>query len=435
MLLLVLNGSPATGLAALLPCAAGLASAAAGVLYFRSRFSAGSSEDARSSRESGAVGSNALPEAGSVTTLMTGLVRTLSECPAEIRRVIDYPLINEILAAKNGEELARLLDDAHRRLLRADEIIARVSQHIVTDCLVYLPLAESVIRAVPAKTEEAAFAVLERFTVVHEASSRAAQSARQLCAELENPDGDKSVQRTAENSRRAVKSEREVIGELNQCTRENREHLQAMGREIESGLELLKNITDITERSKLIAFNMSIEAARIGEKGRGFKVIITELHKLNDRTFEFSREVAELLARFRDYNALLVNNMQEKADKVISQVEKGMHAAEAAVESLITASSHTEDFTREIARMSESINHDMDGVLESLQFQDITRQMIEGAEMILGELRKNIGACLESTEVPVDEKHKIERFAAIRSRLAAGAKTKGEKNALLEVQL
>jgi chemotaxis regulatin CheY-phosphate phosphatase CheZ len=434
MLLLFLKGSSASGLSVLLPCA-GIASAAAGVLYVRSCLSARHERRNLYSRDAVLDGKNNVPEPGSVTTLMSGLVRTLSECPAEIRRVIDYPLINEILAAKNGEELARLLEIAHRRLLKADEIITRLSQHVVTDCLIYLPLAESVIRAVPSKTEEAAFAVLERFSVVHEASSRAAQSARKLCDELENPAGEKSVQRTAENSRRAVKSEREVIGELNQCTRENREHLQAMGREIESGLDLLKNITDITERSKLIAFNMSIEAARIGEKGRGFKVIIAELHKLNDRTFEFSRQVSELLARFRDYNALLVNNMEEKADKVIKQVEKGMDAAEAAVESLITASSHTEDFTREIAGMSESINRDMDGVLESLQFQDITRQMIEGAEMILGELRKNVAACLESTDVPVDEKTKMERFAATRSRLAASAKTKGEKNALMEVQL
>lgn len=373
--------------------------------------------------------------AQTVPSLLTALSGLLSASSDEIRQLADHPLVSELLRASSAEDLGRIIDGVRRHFSKADSAVSMLSDRVLTDSLILLPLAVAVIKAVPVKTEEAAFTVIEKFMVVRDASSRAAASARTLRAELEDTRSEKSINFTADNSRKAVREERAVIRALSQCTKENREHLQAMSREIEGGLDLLKNITEITERSKLIAFNMSIEAARMGEKGRGFKVIIIELHKLNERTFEFSHRVADLLARFRDYNTLLVNNMEEKAGDVITRVEKGMDAAEASVESLIVASSRTESFTREIARISESIDHDLDGVLESLQFQDITRQMIEGAQAILSQLKKSLDECIRSDDVRIDMQNMQERFARVKGKLIAEAKTKGEKNALMEVQL
>jgi methyl-accepting chemotaxis protein len=305
---------------------------------------------------------------------------------------------------------------------------------VLTDSLILLPLADAIIKAVPEKTEEAAMTVLEKFMVVREASSNAAISARTLREQLEE-NNEQSLAYAADLSRSAVRKERDVIKELSAGTKENRMELQRMSDEIASGLDLLKNIEEITERSKLIAFNMSIEAARIGEKGLGFKVIIVELHKLNDQTFEFSKKVAELLNKFHDHTTRLVNGMEAKSVAVVREVESGMEAAESAVEKLIDASARTEEFTKQIAIMSESIDRDLDGVLESMQFQDITRQMIEGSMAILEDLQKTLDDCLARNEIYIDEKRKQDRFTTIKNRLVSNAKTKGEKDALMEVQV
>ena len=375
------------------------------------------------------------PASAHVPTLMSGLYKTLSECPEETRKIIDYPLINEILSAQSPTELADRVELAHGRLVKAEKTLASVRDRAILDCLIYLPLINAVARAVPAKTEEAAFTVMERFSVVREAASRAASSAHAIRIELEDTESDRSIGKIAERSRKAVADERESIRSLSQCIKENREQLAAMSREIESGLDLLKGIADITERSKLIAFNMSIEAARIGEKGLGFKVIITELHKLNDRTNDFSKRVATLLSRFRDYNAILVENMEEKSGAVIAKVELEMEAASGAVDSLIGATDRSQGLAKEIALMSESIDRDLDGVLESLQFQDITRQMIEGSLAVLGELQRNVEDCIAECGIEIDGMAKIDRFSVLRNRLMNDAKTKGEKNALMEVKL
>jgi hypothetical protein len=385
---------------------------------------------------SGVTGSAIGPHSSAhVPALMSGLYTTLSECPEEIRKVIEYPLINEILSAQSPTELADRVELAHGRLVKAEKTLASVRDRALLDCLIYLPLINAVARAVPAKTEEAAFAVMEKFSVVREASGRAASSARSIRAELEDTESERSIKKTADRSRKAVADEKESIRSLSQCIKENREQLAAMSREIEAGLDLLKGIADITERSKLIAFNMSIEAARIGEKGLGFKVIIAELHKLNDRTNEFSKRVSTLLSRFKNYTAILVENMEEKAGTVVAKVELEMEAASGAVDSLIGATDRSQGLAKEIALMSESIDRDLDGVLESLQFQDITRQMIEGSLAVLRELQRNVESCIAESGIEIDGMAKIDRFSVLRNRLMNDAKTKGEKNALMEVTL
>ncbi len=336
-------------------------------------------------------------------------------------------------AEQSGSSL--MLAETSLKLKEAEKLLAVLSNRLLTDSLIFVPLADSIIRAVPSKTEEAAFAVLEKFMVVRNASSDAAEAARKLRVSLEDDSGESSLHRTAERSRLSVREERSVIQNLSRFLRENREHLTAMSAEIEAGLGLLSSITEITERSKLIAFNMSIEAARIGEKGRGFKVIITELHRLNEQTFEFSRKVAEMLGRFREYNELLCNNMEEKAGAVISQADKGMQATESAVESLIASANESVTLTKQVALMSESIDRDLDTVLEALQFQDITRQMIEGASDILSRLRETIDETLSHNPALIDRSRLQNTFSRIRDDLVKNAKTKGEKSALMEVHV
>lgn len=351
------------------------------------------------------------------------------------RASVSTPVSVALCAEDPLDELKGAISRSCDRIADPEMSLTSLSSQVLTDAQILLPFVDAIIGSVPKKTEQAAFSLMEKFLVVREASGRAASSARLIRTELEDTRSEKSIQFTADNSRCAVTAERASIRELYLCTRENRDHLQAMKKEIDMGLELLKSITEITERSKLIAFNMSIEAARMGEKGRGVKVITIELHKLNDRTFDFSRQIATLLGRFKEYNTLLVSNMEEKASVVIQEVEKGIDAAESAVESLIGASTRTEEFTREIARMSEEINKGLDGVLESLQFQDITRQMVEGAQSILGELARSIDGCLADCRVPIDTEAKNARFNETKQRLIALSKTKDEKNALMEVRL
>ncbi len=345
-----------------------------------------------------------------------------------------FPAVSEIFASSDARELNQRIRAAASRIDRAERVLGALSDRVLTDSLILLPFADAIVASVPSKTEEATMTVLDKFMVAREASAGAAESAKKIRAEI-GEGSDRSASYAASVSREAIKKERAAIKELVSSTQENRTQLSRMSEEISAGLDLLKSISEITERAKLIAFNMSIEAARIGEKGKGVKVIIAELHRLNDRTFEFSRQVSDLLNGFRQHTTRLVEAVEEKSLSVAKEVEKDMESTETAVERLIEASSRTEAFANVVAGTSEEIDRDLDGVLESMQFQDITRQMIEGAVNILRELRNTLDDCLERNNVDIDVNKKNERFSEIRKSLLDNAKTQGEKDAILEVRL
>ena len=295
--------------------------------------------------------------------------------------------------------------------------------------------ARAIAARVPDLTEEATFALIDRFQSMRGNTSKAARSARDFKAAISEGGGSgrTPVTAQAERTRLVIKSQRESIGAMTEHNRRGAKDLRAMGTDLESGMGLLKGIEEITERSRLIAFNMAVEAARIGEKGRGFRVIVGELRKLNDQTADFSRQVGELLQRFRDYNESVVRRLAEETDQVARNVSAGMESAEEAVESLISSSGTADEFAREVAALVEVIDGDLDGVLESLQFQDITRQMIEGSLSILDEAKDDLEHSLEDLGGTDQASLTIARREELRKILLDRSKTKGEKEALMEI--
>jgi methyl-accepting chemotaxis protein len=311
----------------------------------------------------------------------------------------------------------------------------RASLRSIYEARMLVPFLRSIIAAVPAKTEEAAFRLMEKFELVKRLTDEAAAEAKELDSDTAEGSLEERVKAMSETSRSSLRKEREAVTEIVSLNRSNAKELKDMGVEIASGLELLKGIEDISEKSHLIALNLSVEAAHIGSQGLGFKVIATELRSLNAQTGEFSKKVSELLDSLRRRSAAIIGQMAEKSESVVAEAEKGMGLAAQAVESLIAASAASHAYTARIADKARSIHQAMDGVLESLQFQDITRQMLEGAGQIAEEIEPLMRAA--QAGMPGGDGAAGDAAAtaeALRERLLGRAKTKGEKEAIMEVK-
>jgi len=296
-----------------------------------------------------------------------------------------------------------------------------------------LPIAQNVFRVVPAKTEEATAELISRFGDVEAASSRAAAAACQILDKLENKDsGGNSVRAVAESTRRAIEIERKAIDLIVSNNKTNAAKLYEMGKELESGIGIVNEINEINERSRLIAFNMAVEAARLGEGGRGIRVIVNELRSLNDRTTKFASEIVSLLKRFRDYNKALVSEIAENSEKLNGEVVSGMQTTNDAVESLIVSASTMEELSGQIASSSVEVQKNLDKVLEVLQFQDISRQILEGGLSIL-QRAQSLAAGTESLGGDSgDGQATHARLEVYKREFTAQAKTKDEKIAISE---
>lgn len=175
---------------------------------------------------------------------------------------------------------------------------------------------------------------------------------------------------------------REMIEMLEENSRLNTEYSTSIDTILVNTAEINKisdEIQYISDQTNLLALNAAIEAARAGEHGRGFSVVAEEVRKLSDRTSLASNNIIQIVGKVnssvRDISRSLLENIKKTTDKK-------SHVDNAVGDLVRTAEESTEVFTKLIANAvasSESVAKNIDQIILSLQFQDITKQQIDQA--------------------------------------------------------
>ncbi|EHQ36104.1 methyl-accepting chemotaxis protein [Methanoplanus limicola] len=198
------------------------------------------------------------------------------------------------------------------------------------------------------------------------------------------------------------KSVREILDGMNQIQKQMNligtnviklsEQSQAIG-------EIIATVTDISERSNLLAVNASIEAAKAGELGRGFAVVAHEIHELAEQSKQATAKIRMILTDIqRGVSSTVVSTEQgnESISDAVSLTSRASEAIEVLANSIadsskasIESASSIEEQVAGMDQISLAMVNIRDAAQKNLE---ITRQAEKTAEDLheLGIRLKNI---------------------------------------------
>ncbi|MEW6139937.1 MAG: methyl-accepting chemotaxis protein [Thermodesulfobacteriota bacterium] len=116
-------------------------------------------------------------------------------------------------------------------------------------------------------------------------------------------------------------------------------HLSDQSRAIE---EITGTVQDLADQSNLLAVNASIEAARAGDRGKGFSVVAQEI-----------RSLAEESRRATDQIRALLEDTRNAVSAVVMATEQGIKAVETGVEQSVVSRTSIEALAESVNKSAE----------------------------------------------------------------------------------
>jgi methyl-accepting chemotaxis protein len=152
-------------------------------------------------------------------------------------------------------------------------------------------------------------------------------------------------------------------------------------RQIENNVKVingfLSGIRDVSDRTGLLAINSSIEAARVGTAGKGFSVLAGEIHGLAKSSKDISLQIDDIVKiisetvgeSFRFLESEISNSLEE-----LSQTQADLNSIST---NLTDKVSDVEDHVKDSDNLSKTVTAQLNNVSVNMQYQDITRQILE----------------------------------------------------------
>ena len=297
-----------------------------------------------------------------------------------------------VLAEERGldqqNKLTRLQSEASQKEIGVSEQVQRLEEIISL-----VPEMTNQLHNVTHQTERSAIEIGDKVRFIYEKAQEHLEESNEISAQFRGGKGNNSNTSLSEVIQSSLSLLREMIEMLEHNSKLNMDYSQAIDTILVNTAEINKisdEIQYISDQTNLLALNAAIEAARAGEHGRGFSVVAEEVRKLSDRTSLASNNIIQIVGKVnssvRDISRSLLENLKKNT-------EKKTHVDHAVNELVRTAEESTEVFTKLISNAvasSESVAKNIDQIILSLQFQDITKQQIDQALQPLDKIKINI---------------------------------------------
>lgn len=157
----------------------------------------------------------------------------------------------------------------------------------------------------------------------------------------------------------AVRNTIQGMERIRDQVQENAKRIKRLGETSQEVGEIVQLISDIADRTSILALNASIQAAMAGDAGKGFAVVAEEVERLAERANQSTKQIESLIKAIQGETSEAIAAMEECTKEVVTGSKLATEAGQALDE-------------------IDAVSKDLAELMRSMT--QATRQQAEGAE-------------------------------------------------------
>nr|WP_296070918.1 methyl-accepting chemotaxis protein [uncultured Actinoplanes sp.] len=271
----------------------------------------------------------------------------------------------------------------------------RVQADVVTGALRPVPAFCEVIDAhvgdVITQTGEAAEAIVEQLLKVDSLADVMAGDVARLAGTLG---------RTESELNQVTGSNDQLVDRLVRYFLYRDERIHELVAEMRGLRQHVSEIEEVGRATNILALNAMIEAVRAGDAGEGFAVVADEVRKLADRSAKaasgIGSSISDLTTRLdavlsddSHWDRAQAEAPESPADTAMTRRLVGIADAQREMSQLMAGIlKETVEAAEHVQQSSDALSRETTGAVGHVQFQDITRQMLEHVAAAVTQVRQ-----------------------------------------------
>lgn len=215
----------------------------------------------------------------------------------------------------------------------------------------------------------------------------------------------KSVQ-IAHKGAETVRRNIEGMDSIRDTIQETSKRIKRLGESSQQIGEIVSLITDIADRTNILALNAAIQASSAGDAGRGFAVVADEVQRLAERAGNATKQIAALVETIQTDTNEAVSSMEQSTAGVVTGAKLAEDAGNALTE-IESVSKQLADLITSISREASEQANTAVNISESMNvIKRITMETSDGtnetAKSIsnLAELAKSLRTSVAGFKLP-----------------------------------
>ncbi|WDD96859.1 methyl-accepting chemotaxis protein [Thalassomonas actiniarum] len=208
-----------------------------------------------------------------------------------------------------------------------------------------------------------------------------------------------------DNSRQVLDDFVEVIIKTSKQSLETMYFIDEMAKQFEQVFNFLGQVENLASQTNLLALNAAIEAARAGEAGRGFAVVANEVRALSLNSSELNSNIRQSINQVQGIIGKLRDSVEVIASADMSSTLEAKDRVKDMMAQAERVSQQTHGIVDELALLSPKLNESVSVGIRSLQFEDLTHQILDSVTSNLERLKAIAG---EMNQLEHSAEHNID---------------------------